>query len=120
MKTLSIFTGLLVVLPASSAWTQADFVRGDADQNGELGLGDVAAILYSNFLELGLRCLAAGDADGNGEVQLTDAVRILNHLYLGQGEIPAPFPAPGPGGPTDMSCASYVTVPPASDERVPS
>lgn len=118
MRRLSIVPGLLVIVLTSPAKPQADFVRGDVDQNGALGLGDVHVPLLFAICCQDVPCLAAADVDASGQIDLTDVVRLLSFLYLGSGEIPAPFPGPGPGGPGDLPCRSYEPVPPAPDERV--
>ena len=71
------------------------FVRGDCDNNGQVGGSPTEAIVLLNFSFRGgpaPGCLAACDAEANGSIGITDALRILRHSFLGQGEPDAPFP----------------------------
>ena len=92
----------------------ADFVRGDADGNGTLGITDPIAILahVAGEKESGLKCLDAADADDSGAVNVTDAAFILASLFQGAAAPAAPFPACGPD-PTDdgLGCEAYYRCP---------
>jgi hypothetical protein len=75
---------------------EEEFVRGDANSDGNINLTDGIVVL--NYLFLGQAapaCMDAADADdtGAGNPSLTDAVIIFNWLFLGG---PAPQP-PSPG-----------------------
>ncbi|MDO8508861.1 MAG: dockerin type I repeat-containing protein, partial [Nanoarchaeota archaeon] len=74
------------VLPSTS------FIRGDANNNGNVELGDAVKILdylYSGGQEL--QCDDSGDANDNGVVDISDAIIILNYLFNGN---PASLPKP--------------------------
>ena len=50
------------------------------------------------FLFLGdttVLCPDAADADDNGQLDLSDSINILHVLFLGQSQLPPPFPTPG-------------------------
>jgi hypothetical protein len=54
--------------------------RGSTDVGGEYSLGvDVSTL--PQFLR--------GDSDGGGERSITDGIAILNHLFVGNQEVPA-------------------------------
>jgi hypothetical protein len=92
----------------------ADFVRGDADGNGTLGITDPIAILahVAGGQQPGLECLDAADADDSGAVNVTDAAFIVASLFQGAAAPPAPFPTCGPD-PTDdgLGCDAYSQCP---------
>lgn len=76
-----------------AALEENKFLRGDANDDGQVRLADAITILHCLFG--GGKCpvcLAAGDANDDGEMTLTDAINVLSFLYLGG---PAPL-APGP------------------------
>jgi len=69
------------------------FLRGDANESGEVDLSDAVALL--NYLFNGgtvTSCLAALDSDRTGVLDLTDALTTLNFLFLSGRPLPAPFP----------------------------
>jgi hypothetical protein len=83
----------------------ADFIRGDANDDGGLNITDPVFAL--NFLFLGGErppCLAAADADDDGELNITDPVFALNFLFLGGAAMPEPYPGPGPDPTPDFGC----------------
>jgi len=84
------------------------FRRGDADTDGELGIGDAVRTL--NWLFLGaasLGCHDAADTDDSGELTMSDAVRTLSFLFLGGPEPPG-SEACGPDTTSDeLDCEGY-------------
>ena len=94
----------------------SDFVRGDANANGQIDLTDAINLL--NYLFLGTpapSCLEAADADNNAQLLINDAILILGWLFTGgvAPEEPSPttsnYPAsdcgPDPEG-GNLGCAS--------------
>jgi hypothetical protein len=72
---------------------EANFRRGDADDNGAVNITD--GIFLLGYLFLGGEtppCLDAADANDDSAVSITDGIHILNALFLGG---PQPLP-PGP------------------------
>lgn len=95
-------------------WTDfgggADFIRGDANDDGTVDLTDAVSLL--EFLFLGTRelnCRDAGNSNGDGDVDVTDGINILNKLFVGTGEIPAPYP--GCGEANLLGCDKYENCP---------
>ena len=84
-----------------------EFLRGDANSDGDVDLSDAVSILGYLFLGQepdGLSgCLDRADADDSGEVSLTDAVYLLNHLFRGGPGIAEPFPHSGQDGTVDRN-----------------
>jgi hypothetical protein len=75
------------------------FIRGDANRDRSVNIGDVIAVLRYLFLpastEVIVPCPDAADADDSGVVQVTDAILIASFLF-GHGPAPVfPFPLPG-------------------------
>jgi hypothetical protein len=98
-------------LAASSFQTlevEAAFIRGDADQDGALGLGDPVSIIGVLFLGAGdLQCRDAADADDSGRLDVSDPIALLAFLFLGSAAPPAPYPACGADPTADaLDCAS--------------
>jgi len=73
------------------------FIRGDANDDGAVDIGD--QIFIYNYLFSGGAtppCLDAADANDSGTVTITDGT-YLQHYLAGTGpQPPAPFPAAGP------------------------
>lgn len=92
-------------LPAAAG---ADFVRGDANDDGSIDITD--GVFTLNWLFAGGAdpgCLSAADANDNGQVDLSDAVYTLGFLFMGGRAPPAPFPGCGPDSTADgLGCAA--------------
>jgi len=76
--------------------SNADFLRGDVEENGEINITDAVSIL--GFLFLGnfeTECRDALDVDDRGSVELTDALSLLNYLFQAGLPPARPFPEPG-------------------------
>lgn len=71
------------------------FIRGDANRNTLVELGDAVATLQYTVGLGSLSCLDAADANDSGAVDVSDAVYILQHLFVGGPPPPPPFPSPG-------------------------
>ena len=97
MKPAVTFTILLVLsffssLPAGGA----DFIRGDANDDGSIDITDGVFILdwlFAGGSEPG--CLSAADANDNSSVDLSDAIYTLGFLFLGGRAPGEPFPGCG-------------------------
>ena len=60
------------------------FLRGDANSDGRVELGDAIAILGYLFLgEEDLACRPAGDANDDGSLDTSDAIYLLSYLFRG-------------------------------------
>lgn len=79
------------------------FIRGDANGDGAVDIGDPIAVLGVLFQgdPLGT-CMVALDGNGDSALDIADAIYLLSFLFAGGPPPPAPFPAPG-GGP--FECA---------------
>jgi hypothetical protein len=81
------------------------FVRGDANDDGAVGLSD--GIYTLNWLFRAgpeLPCREAGDANASGRIDLADAVYTFRYLYLGGPEPQGPFPACEPAPALRVGC----------------
>jgi hypothetical protein len=83
-------------VPGGFTFLDTEFLRGDADGNGEVKLNDAVVILrYLARGDATPRNLDGADADDNDKVEVTDAVLILNFLFKdGRSPLP-PYPQPG-------------------------
>ena len=69
------------------------FLRGDANDDGEVDISDSLFILGCKFLGTGCPgCRDAGDLNDSGDMDISDAVHGLNFLFSGG----PPPPHPGP------------------------
>ena len=101
-------TGILVVtLAISTFWASSPsaaagrFIRGDANQSGDVDMSDAIRILGWRFRsEPAPDCLDAADANDDGNADLSDTVYLLSGLFRGAPPPTAPFPECGED-PTD-------------------
>ncbi len=96
-----------------AAAQEPQFIRGDANANGNVSLIDPVFILYYIFLDgEEPSCLDTADVNDTGSIELLDAIYALNYLFnnggTGNEQIPVPFPACGiDGSPDAISCIQY-------------
>ena len=62
-----------------------DFIRGDANDDGSLNIGDVVWLLNELFVAGSPQtdCPLADDANADGLVNIADAITLLDHLFAG-------------------------------------
>ncbi len=100
-------TGAPIQLQAPAVPVSPRFVRGDANDSGQVDLSDGVFILH--YLYLGDDapiCADAADADDNGNIGITDPIYLFNHLFLGGPPFPAPHAECGCDlTPDEVSCA---------------
>lgn len=89
---------------------ETPFVRGDVNQDGQVGSHDAVAIL--KWLVAGgpkPSCAESADVNNDGKVMISDAVQLLNYANQGMAPPAKPFPAcgvdPDKGG--NLGCQSY-------------
>ena len=111
------FRGVTGSVPAC-AWLALDacaplraFIRGDANGDGEVDIGDAITIL--GYLFAGNpepQCLDAADANDDASLDIGDAIAILGLLFGDAGALPPPYPSCGfdPTVPGEaLGCVSY-------------
>lgn len=76
------------------------FIRGDANGDHRLALGDVLAMLRHIFAATDVFCRDAADVNDDGATTIADPVSFLYFLFRGAPPPEDPFPEPGPD-PTD-------------------
>ena len=77
----------------SFRYREGGFVRGDANGDGRVDVGDPVRVLRYLFTGKDhLPCQSAGDADDSGTVDVSDVIYLLDYLFLGAAGPPAPFP----------------------------
>jgi hypothetical protein len=69
-----------------------DFVRGDANDDGEIDIADAVSIVLHLFGPLEVRSADALDFDDSGVLELTDCVLALEFLFRGGEAPPCPYP----------------------------
>ena len=82
---VSYYGGKVQIMPiAITEAASVDFLRGDVDNNGEVKIGDVTALI--SYLLSGddseINILAA-DCDQNGEVKIGDVTTLISYLLSG-------------------------------------
>ncbi|MCA8961150.1 MAG: hypothetical protein KDC38_11585 [Planctomycetes bacterium] len=76
----------------------AFFVRGDAQGNGSVDLGDAILILDTCFGDVPFNsCIDAYDVDDSGDLDIADAILLLNYLFTDGSPPPPPGRSPSAG-----------------------
>lgn len=103
-----------VVVTASTS--RIAFRRGDANDDGQLGISDSLWLFGALFLGGDLpACREAGDANNDGSLDITDGIFVLSYLFLGGQAPPAPggeacgMDSDAVGGPGDQGCEAYTS-----------
>jgi len=86
---------------------QFPFMRGDANQNGEIDLVDAVRTLEVMFLGAPPECIAAVDANDSGDLTLTDTMTVLDYLFASGTPLPEPTAECG-GDQTGLDCNEAV------------
>lgn len=84
-----------------------DFIRGDADGDGQPTVADAVVTLGHLFLLPGtnLPCQSAADVNDDDAVNLADVIVLLSYLFLpGSPSPPAPFPDCGSDPTPSLPC----------------
>lgn len=84
------------------------FLRGDADQDDAITIGDPVTVLFHLFRGSPLGCDDAADANDDGSIDLTDPIYLLDFLFRRGSEPALPFPSAGSDPTNDdvLDCAS--------------
>lgn len=84
--------------------SSVQFIRGDVDENGILGLPDVIAQLVELFVATGTSsaCQDAVDFNDDGDLTLSDVIENLDYLFSGGLPPAAPFPGCGTDSTVDI------------------
>ena len=69
-----------VVLTATPAQAQGDFVRGDANCDGLVNGADTTKIIFHIFMGSPIDCMDAADVNDDGQVSIVDLVALADHL----------------------------------------
>ncbi len=77
------------------------FIRGDANLDGKVELGDAIKVLLNLYRGGELLCEDAADSDDNEVIEMADAVYILEHIYLEGPALSQPYPEKGLDGPNE-------------------
>jgi L-ascorbate metabolism protein UlaG (beta-lactamase superfamily) len=98
-----------------------EFVRGDANADGEGNISDAVYMLGCSFL--GTECAACADAadlNDDGTSDITDPIFLLNFLFLGGPALPLPGPGCGPDPTADeLGCASFPPCAVSDPDAIP-
>jgi hypothetical protein len=101
-------TNFLVAIPSSVFEASAEFIRADANGDGNVDLSDAVATLMYLFMGGVAHCRDASDANDDGILNMTDPIFVLHFLFLGGSAPPWPFPDQGWDSTDDtLGCARY-------------
>ncbi len=86
-----------------------EFIRGDCNIDGFLGIGDALSLLNYLFASGPATCLDACDPSDDDQILINDPLTLLNYLFASAPAPSAPFPGcgPDPTGTTDLGCVDY-------------
>lgn len=76
----------------------AHFIRGDANRDGRVEVGDALRILLALYRGQELGCPDAGDFDDDEVIEMGDGIGVLEYLFRGGRPPRPPFPAAGVDG----------------------
>ena len=86
-------------------WGGLAFIRGDANRDNRVDLGDPVRLLGFLFRGDSIFCRQSADANGDGGLDLADPVWMLNYLFRNGPPPPRPFPNPGfASNPGSLTC----------------
>ncbi|MGE3165521.1 MAG: dockerin type I repeat-containing protein [Planctomycetota bacterium] len=105
-STPQTFGGSLTATPSSPL-----FVRGDANGDSHVDLGDAIFVLTYLFLSGPASCLVALDANDSGSVNVADATTLLGYLFTSGTVPPAPFPNCGLAPGSALTCSAQPICP---------
>ena len=82
-----------------------DFVRSDANRDGNTDLSDAVTTLNFLFAGSSIDCLDAADSNDDGTLNITDPIYLLQFLFLGGTSPLPPYPDAGRDAtPDDLDC----------------
>lgn len=95
----------------------APFIRGDANADAMVDIGDGVRVLEHLFESNALGCLDAGDANDDEQVNIADAITIFAFLFTSGPAPAAPFPDCGadPTSPLALGCGTHDVCAPTTD-----
>lgn len=68
------------------------FIRGDANQDNQVGLADAITILEHLFKEKGLFYPPAADVNGDMVINIADPIMLLEYMFADGNQPASPFP----------------------------
>ena len=105
----SALIGILSISSTSASFA-TEFLRGDANGDGVVGLPDAHMLTHILFLasEPDVRCGDAADFNDDGQINISDTIGALNFVVGGHGTPAAPYPEPGPDPTGDVTDSHFV------------
>ena len=100
----------VVVIAAlyGSICSAVPFIRGDANQDGNIDLADAVSCLTYLFGGGSSTCTLALDANDDGQLNIADPIMLLGYLFAGGAPPTSPFPDCGEVPDTgDLSCLFF-------------
>jgi len=83
------------------------FIRGDANNDGDVNISDPSFLLTFLFQQGATpACADSADANDSESLDITDAIFLFNYLFRNGGALPPPFPDCGLDGQSDLDCES--------------
>jgi len=106
---LCAFIAIVVsmVLTATPAQAQGDFVRGDVNCDNVVDGSDTTKLIFHLFMGSTIYCTDAADVNDDGQVSIVDLVALADFLWNTGPPPPAPYPNCGQDPtPDDLGCDS--------------
>lgn len=108
----TLFLAITIFAMVSSLSAQSHFLRGDANNDGAVNIGDATFIL-GNLFSAGPtpQCRDAADVNDDGALNIADAVNLLGFLFVSGAPPAAPFPTfEGDPSADALDCKGTLTV----------
>lgn len=88
-------TNMLDQVTTETKVSTGEFIRADANSDGNVDIGDAIKILEYLFLTAPADCMVAMDVNDDEAVDVADAISLLANLFNGGASPPAPYPQCG-------------------------
>jgi len=101
-----------VVLTATPAQAQDNFIRGDVNCDSLVNGSDTTKLIFHLFMGLPINCTDAADVNDDGQVSIVDLVALADFLWSTGPQPPLPYPNCGQDPTADgLGCITSCCTP---------